>query len=187
MNKKLVGLVLALVMLTVTSLAFASPSKTTTDLGRATGGTTTTGGTLPLNVTVLTTGLAAQAASDELAAIAGFTQQGAPLIEYFDPAVQAAIGALLPQGFDAKGLGMNELLPISVTGTVTGGAILSFEFATQYQEGQTLVAMVGVRSGGTVTWYPLPAEVVGGVVRVHFTQEVLEKMQTGTAMLAILS
>lgn len=190
MNKKLVCLALALLLtLGTTSLAFATvPSKTTSDLVKPVGVVSATGEPLPVAVSVPPPE-AAQAATETLASIAAFVQQGGSLVKFFDQTVQDAITSLLPVGINAESLTMNEFLPIKIADydAAYGDITVSFEFATEYVDGQPIVAMVGIKEGETVTWYAQKAEVVEGVVRIYFTQDVLEKMQTGDVMLAILS
>lgn len=189
MNKRLVGLVLALVMLTMTSLAFATvPSKTTIDMVRFVRAASATGETLPLSVIVFPVEQVPEA-SAELASIAGFTKQGAPVVQYFDQSVQDALAPLLPEGFDATSLSLNEFVPIQVNGydSAYGDVAFFFEFPTGYAEGQPLVALLGIQGDAGVTWFALKAEVVEGLVKIYFTQDVLEKMQTSIVFLTILS
>ena len=191
MNKLRTGLALTLVVLSIASLALASsvPSKTTSDLVKPVGIVSATGEAVPVTIT-LPSAEQSQAATEELAAIATFMQKpGATLVSYFDAAVQQEMTALLPEGFDTSKLVMNEFVPLALGDYKAeyGDLVISFEFATEYADGEAIVAMVGIKEGSLITWYPQKAAVVDGIVQITFTQDVLEKMQTGEVMLAILS
>jgi len=184
MNKKLICLVLAMVMLCAAPMAFAnspqSPDAKTTV--KSSGGSGSGTLTDTLAVTLVPLSASAEAV---LAAIGGFPNA----IDYFDAAVQSAIAALLPAGFDLNSLVMNEFQSLAISGFQTGSGDygVSFTFATAYPNGAILVALVGIESGSGVVWTPLKAEVFNGVVTVYFTQQVLAALSGRTAMLAILS
>jgi hypothetical protein len=84
---------------------------------------------------------------------------------------------------------MNEFTTIKIDGysEENGDLTASFEFATKYADGQAIVAMVGVEVDGTMTWTALKAEVVDGIVKITFPEAVVKLMQTGNAVLSILS
>lgn len=193
MRKRSIGLALALLILGTSSLAFATgvPSKTTQDMTTVVSIVSETGVELPPGFQIIPL-VATESATRELAAIQSFvTTPNATVVQYFDVAVREEIAKLLPEGFDLDTLSMNEFLPITVVNYEEsyGDVAATFQFATQYQEGQPVVALVGITDEvtGVVAWTVLKAEVVDGLVKIHFTQDILLKIQSGDAMLAILN
>lgn len=191
--KKLLSILLVVVLvLSVSSVAFASvPSKTTADLVKLIGVASSSGDTLPVKF-VIPIPEQSTVANEELAAIAAYSQQsGVSLMSYFDQAVQDQIKVLLPEEFAVDKLTINEFLPITLVDYKTeyGDLVVTFTFATPYTDGQPIVAMVGIKEDATVTWFAQKAEVVNGIVNISFTQDVLLKIQeaNGDFILAILS
>lgn len=182
MNKKLICIVLSLVMASVGSMAFAASSKTTNDLTSAVLGANDS--TLAVEYVALSADATAQ-----LAEITAFVAGNAPVINYFGDAVAAEVAALLPVGFDATTLVMNELISARVSQYVPGteDVPVFFTFATAYADGAVIVVLVGIKDGNSVTWVPLRAEVTGGLVKIFFTQSVLALINDREVMLAVLS
>ena len=116
-------------------------------------------------------------------------------IEYFAEDVQAAVAALLPEGFDLKTLELNEFVTVDQSGytDAIGDVTAYFEFATPHAVGQKLVMLLGFYSGARRTrrtttrlsglrwrprcrrtvWWPRP-----------FLAECMVKMQTSKAVAA---
>lgn len=186
MNKKFICLVLSLMLLCTASLAFAAPSKTTNDLTQ-----NSTGSVLGAQDSFFVEPIPlTKDAGAALAAIAAFVADGnKPVIDYFGDVVKAQILALLPTDFDATKLVMNELISARVMNydPVMGDVPVYFTFATAYKEGTTLVVLVGVQNGDSVTWVPLRAVVENGLVKIYFTQQVLSSVNGREIMIAVLS
>ncbi len=183
MNKKIVCLALALMMICSASFAFATGSRTTSDLTSGTGVLGATDSNVLVEPVDLTPG--AQALRDAIAAAVA----GAPAAKFFTEDVQAKIAALLPAGFDLTTLEMLELVSVTISNYEEGAENIPwlFKFATAYPDGANVVAMFGVIDGATTTWFPLKAEVAGGEVKIAFTPEALIAGQGKDVVLAILS
>ncbi len=191
MNKKLVCVLLAVAMLCMSSVAFAAvPSKTTEDMAATVSVASTTGVAVAAEF-VVTTVEETEDATAELKAIADFTaSKNVAPIQYFAEEVKAEAAALLPEGFDMDKLVMNEFAPLTVEkyDAAYGDVEVTMSFATKYTADQALVAMVGVQNGETVDWTAQSAEATAeGFVKVTFSQDVLSQVETGSAMIAILS
>ncbi len=186
--KKLLGIMLALALaLTVAvGAAYATPSKTASDLTQI--GPTNSPGVV-VNVTTI------QASVDAAAAvvtdIAAKTTAGVTAAGFFGEALQADIAAAFPAGKDLATLVVNELAPLAISGYAAGmGAVIApFQFATVYQAGQTVVPMLGfVGADGVVEWHVLQAEVVaGGIVNITFPADLALRMISEITVLAILN
>ena len=184
--KKLLGIMLALALTVAVGAAYATPSKTALDLTQI--GPTNLPGVVA-NVATSQAGVDAAAAvvTDMAAkAAAGVTAAG-----FFGEALQADIAAALPVGTDLSALAVNELVPVSLSSYAAGmgDVVVPFQFATVYQEGQPVVAMLGfVGADGVVEWHVLQAEVVaGGIVNVTIPADLALRMTTETTVLAILN
>lgn len=198
MMKKLVALMLSLVLVVFSYVALAGsvgvPSVITDDLIKVVGVETESGVAVAADFVAQVVGTSV-AASAELAKIFAAVSNGVAPVNYFAADVVSAVKALLPAGVNAEKLVMNEFAPLTITkyDSAYGAMTVSFEFATKYKDGQSLVALVGYVSGkdaagnNVVTWIPLQAEAVNGVVKIHFTQEALELLDGKEAMIAILS
>lgn len=116
---------------------------------------------------------------------------GNDIIDFFQEDVRDAIEELLPSGFDMENLEMSEFIvvgSIDVNGA-EGEVTAAFEFVTEYEVGQTIVALVGIADEeGNITWIPLEAKVLeGGMVEIVFTEEALDALQDKPFALGILS
>ncbi|NLD60485.1 MAG: hypothetical protein GX647_12640 [Clostridiales bacterium] len=187
--------VLLLVVLLVVSAAAhaAVPSKTTQDLATVVSFASASGAQLAADFAVALAEPTA-AATEQLANVAAVVAGGASPVSYF-AGKEEDVAALVPEGFDPNTLEFNEFSPLTAVNYDESYAdvVVSFKFATEYADGQVVVAMVGIPTGtnpdGTaiVEWYALKAEVVGGLVAVSFTQEVLALLDGAEGMIAILS
>ncbi len=190
MNKKLICLVLSLTMICVSSLAFAAPSKTTSDMTSVKSTSSSSSRVLGAGDGLVIEAIAlTKDAAAELATISAFAAaKTGPVIDYFGGVKEQAV-ALLPQGFDATKLVMNELISVSVSGyeASMGDVSALFTFATSYKAGTQLIVLVGYKTGNTVTWVPLRGVVENGGVKVFFTKEVLTKINGQQVMVAVLS
>ena len=184
--KKLLGIMLALTLTFAIGAAYATPSKTASDL-------TQTGNTNLLTVVVyVTTSQASVAAADAVVTdIAAKAAAGVTAAGFFGEALQADIAAAFPAGKDLATLVVNELVPLAISGYADGmGDVLTpFQFATVYQVGQIVVPVLGfVGADGVVEWHVLKAEVVaGGIVNITFPADLALRMMSETTVLAILN
>lgn len=116
---------------------------------------------------------------------------GNDIIEYFDQDVKKAIEELLPRGFDLENLELSEFVVVgSIDANGADGEVKAeFEFATEYEEGQEIVALVGVvDEDGNMEWLPLEAKVLAdGKVEIVFTEDALKEIGSKPFALGILS
>lgn len=213
--KKLVCALLVCVMFCMSAVAFAAvPSKTTQDMASVVKVETATDVAVGEGFVIKITE-EQEYATTELKTIAAFIQEtgetgetgeteAVPVIKYFTQteAVEKQVAELLPEDFDEETLVMYEFAPLTAVnydteyGDVTGTMV----FATKYRPEQTLLAMVGIVTGvdeegnQIVEWTALKAEAIeneedpeNGYVRIHFPKELLPKIESGEAMVAILS
>lgn len=88
-------------------------------------------------------------------------------------------------------LNVHEFGPVTAGGfTVEDGkATAALSFATQYEENTEVVVMIGlVAEDGTVAWQAFKGVAMEtGAIKVTFPAEVLVAIQSGTALMAIVS
>jgi len=182
------------VFIAISAVAHAAvPSKTTQDMTKVTSVVSASGVPLGDDFAVELV-QEAPAATQELAKVAAVVSEGASPATYFADK-EADIALLVPEDFDINVLELNEFSPLTAINydASYGDVVVSFEFVTEYIDGQVVVAMLGIVVGenddGTalVEWYALRAEVVDGLVQVHFTQDILALLNGAEAMIAILS
>jgi len=115
---------------------------------------------------------------------------GSP-INFFDDALKSEISSKYPDGTDVTNLQLNEFVAIKGYNysESVGDQTVSFSFASEYTEDQTLVAALAIfNPDGTVSeWIVLDAQVVNGKVVITFPQDVLEKLSTNSGALAIFN
>ncbi len=184
--KKLLGIMLALALTVAVGAAYATPSKTASDLTQV--GDTNT----PSVVVYITTSQASvDAAAAVVTDIAAKATAGVTAAGFFGETLQADIAAAFPAGKDLSTLVVNELVPLAISGYAAGmgDVIAAFQFATYYQVGQTVAPVLGfVAADGTVEWHVLKAEVVtGGIVNITFPADLALRMMSETTVLAILN
>ena len=185
--KKLLGIILATMLIAATFVANAAavPSKTAEDLTQV----------MPLQgapaqVFIVEDGPAVVSATAVQTAIANIVATGAPAVSFFPPETQASIAGTLPVGLPAADLELNELLPLSFSGYTAGSGdiLLPIQFATAYQDGQTLVPVLGiVQADGSIEWHVLTATVSGGIVTVTIPGDVAALIGNKPVVLAMLS
>ena len=184
--KKLLGIMLALALTVAVGAAYATPSKTASDLTQV--GTASIPGVVAYVASSQAGVDAAAAVVTDMAAkaTAGVTAAG-----FFGEALQADIAAAFPAGKDLSALVVNELVPLAISGYAAGmgDVIAPFQFATVYQAGQTVVPVLGfVGADGVVEWHVLQAEVVaGGIVNITFPADLALRMMSEITVLAILN
>lgn len=125
------------------------------------------------------------------------------IINYFDVDIKELFAKLLTSGFDLELLEMNEYNGAFALNykSEMGDVSALFKFLTEYKEGQTIVAFVGIPkledendddTDYDMEIYPLKAEVVRNKfnelrVKITFTQEVMEAVKERPFALGILS
>lgn len=179
MNKKLLSLVLAIVVLSVGSVALAAPSIGT---GNMTTGTTIGDYGTPLGVLGVQVGTTTSFFEMLRQEISAFIADGKPVYDYFSGSVTGAAPA------NAAALKLNEMFPISVNGFAAGIGDVDWTVstATQYTDGQALMVMIATPNGSGATWTQANAEVVGGKVVIHFTEALLAALAKDGGVVAIL-
>lgn len=192
MRKILTALLLAAMLLSGLAPAQAAPSKTTADMASARL-YQIEDEEVPLAGLAVSITANPEAVEAEIASIYTFTvENGAPVIDYFGDDVKSQVAALLPEGLDLNSLVLNELVTVEISNLenalLDGDILVSFTFATTYEDGQNLVVLVGILSdNGETQWIPLEATAQEGVVKVHFTAEALEMAMDALFALAVLS
>ncbi len=126
-------------------------------------------------------------------AIAAYVQQGQAVIGYFgtDMGEQIKRGNLSPAylGFDFNNLILSEYVSLGINSELEDNLDITstFGFASEYQDGQTVVAMFGYRNdAGEIVWTALNTVTVNGQVKVDIPSELLLKAGS-EAILGILS
>lgn len=192
MNKKLGMMMLAMMLaLCLTATAFASaPSKTTSDLVNTGKTQSTQEETVVPEDLVATVPDTPQVTALKEKLLALVTDDGEPVTNYFSDAVKAEIARKLPAGVSLESLQLNEIVTLAAMAydPAYGDVVTTFEFPTQYEDGEPIVALLCIfDAAGNEEWIVLEAEAKDGKVNITFTQEALEKMQNTNAALAILS
>jgi len=217
--KKLLSVFVALILVLSMATAFAAPSKTTSDLTEVVALKSATGAALA-DTFAIKTAADTTMTLEEVEKLFKFVndEKNAP-IDFYPPEVQAKILEIVNENApaaevlvldDLKTWEINEFVSVDAEGydPAYGDVVATFEFATPYEIGQRMVAMVACYDGTrtevepnvfefNAEWLPLKAEVVESVtvngettsrVDITFDQESIEKMQDGVAnALAILS
>ncbi|MDO4356664.1 MAG: hypothetical protein Q4E13_09165 [Clostridia bacterium] len=193
MNKKLICFMMALVMMCVSTVAFAaSPSKITHMASTMENETEVKDEAV--SDFVVETVQDKDYATKELNAIVDLVidDKKAP-VQYFDADVQKEISQNLPEDFDLDKLMLIDFAPLTSVNydTSYGDAWITFDFPFEYSATQTIVAVVGIVTGSdedgaqVVEWTPVTIEAVeGGNVKVHFPKELLPAIESGEAMLS---
>lgn len=190
MSKKLVSLALVL-MLLVTGVVYATvgPSKQTGDMTESRV-VAKNGVEVKSDFAVETKG-ETDFSKEVFEEIAAFVKdESKAIIDYFPAEVIKSVEAMLPAGVKSENLSVNEFMPLDVKNydSAYGEMTIAFKFPTKYEPDQAIVAMVGAGSGDEIEWTALPAEVnEDGEVEITFTEETMEQIGEGDAVLAILS
>lgn len=181
--KKLVCLVLALVCFATVAMAESVPSKSTADMVSVEVKGDAGIVVAPVEDTAENQVVIAKcnAEIEKLAAAAS-------VAAYFGE-VKNAAGEIVTLG---DGLTVAEFLPLTVANyeETAGNVTVSFQLATPYAAGETVIVLVGiVAEDGAVEWTAFEAVGTGvnGAIEVEFTSEVLLAIQNGTALMAVVS
>lgn len=188
MLKKLIGLLLAVLLLTVTGSALAAtPSKTTEDMTRIT--EETTSGESPSTVLIYEREIPSEMSVAVLKEISAYVASKAAVTGYFSEAVQAEILSRVPDKTDIAALKMSEFVSLGINDYVEsyGDVTCVFQFPTEFTAEQTVVALVGYPdSTGAIIWQALDTTVVEGSLRIVFPTDLMLRIGHD-AVLAVLS
>lgn len=176
MNKKILAAVLALVMCLSCVSALAGPSKTTNNVVS----TAPSGNIAEVVVTPPTA-----ATQQTLAEIESAVAAGTPVAQCFGAETAAAIQATAGDKTDS--LKLNELVPVTSTGKITGATSVTIRTAASYTKDDTIVVLAGVIINGVKVWKPLTFVVVNGNLVVTFPADIAPLLADGEVELAILS
>ena len=111
-------------------------------------------------------------------------------IHYFDENIVNEIKGMLPENVDVLTLEMNEFLGLAAYNYDYrhGEVTVDLSVPSQYWAGQSVVAVAGAfNEDGVPVWTPQRGEVVEGKIRVHFTQNIMTRMEEDLIALMILS
>lgn len=178
----------------ITTFAASVPSKTTQDMAEVVSITSDNGATLPADF-IIQTLKRSESVDMVLKQLADFVAgQGLAPVRFFAEAVQQAIASLLPEGADLDEYVINEFSPLIVENysEAYGNITVTFRFASEYVDGQPLVALIGLVTGKDeqgnplVEWTTVQAEVEDRLVTVHFPADLLLRLHGQEAMIAIL-
>ncbi|MBQ8617809.1 MAG: hypothetical protein IJ418_09930 [Clostridia bacterium] len=118
-----------------------------------------------------------------------------PLFHFFETDVQEQVISQLPEGFDCDTLVAYEVLALMSEGyhMSYGDVSASFTFPTMYQDGQEVVALIGIPVKDHTTgdqlmqWTALKTIVADGCLDVLFTEDLLVEIETEAALMIVLS
>lgn len=172
------------------------PSKTAKDIIRIEKIYREFGEPMPDDFAILITDQTEQMTT-EIANIRAFVKdEHHPLFNYFSQSVQDEAKLLMPQGTDTDTLLAYEVVAVSAVNyrDTYGDATAVIQFPTPYQDGQTVIALLGLYradaqgfNGSIMDWTVLKASVQDNAVNVTFKQLLLPKMEIDKALLVILS
>ena len=189
MTKRIVSLFLAfaLILATVPALATAVPSITTGDLYTIEDYNVPLAGLFTIYDTLK------EDAQAEFDAITEFVNGGQPVADYFNidipEMVQSGDLSESYADIDMSKLVLSEYVSLGINNyqESMGDVSALFGFATEFQDGQTVVVLFGYKDdNGDIVWNALNAEVIDGQVKIDFPSNLL--LAAGSeAILAILS
>lgn len=137
-----------------------------------------------------------EAINNEIAEMRSQRAEEKTFISFYPLTAQREAQLLLPDGFDMDSLVTYEILSVDCVNYkhTYGDVLVRFSFATPFEDGQTIVAMLGLErenqtnsDGHELDWVALRAEVKDGCVDITFPQVGLEVMEEHPALLAVLS
>ena len=188
--KKLMAFALVLVMLlSSAAMADSTPSKSSADEEYVVYYTpSATEGEIDLIIELVERDEMKQQIVDEIENFGKKLSEGSKAIECFAPEIQEKIAEKIPETDDLE---INEIAPLFVGNYVEedGDVYAAFKFITAYAPEQKLVAAVGTyaHEGSEADWYILDAEALeGGIVKVLFTGEYLEAIQSADAAVIVI-
>lgn len=137
-------------------------------------------------------------AFEEIAKV--FTEPAVSVKEYFGEEAVAVAAEYLPEGVDLETMQLDEFVPLQQSGYVDeyGEIKAVFEFATEYEEDDVLLAVVGIlpegfagtmedaAAEGKIQWIPVLTEVIEGKVQITLSQEIMVQIGEQASVLALL-
>lgn len=204
--KKIACIVLALLLcLSMAAMAESVPSRTTTDLTTVTVAAENMPADANFTLTPITEvdpanmtpemQVRVEACNAEIAKL----NESGNAVEYFGEVTDANGNAVsLTELLGTDEVNVYEFFPLSAEGfEVEYGAVTAtMVFSTPYEEGQQVAVLVGIvteNADGTqsVAWQVFDgvgtSAAEGSGIKVTFTPEILEQVQNGTALMAIVS
>jgi hypothetical protein len=182
-------------MVAIPAFATSVPSKTTQDLAKVVSFTSDSGASLGADfiIRLLEETESADATLKQL--IDFVTGQKLSPVRFFDEKVQQTVASFLPEGTNLDSFVIEEFSPMIVENykETYGDITAKFQFATEYADGQKMVALIGLVTGTddegkpVIEWAPIKAEAEGGLVKAHFPGDLLLRLDGQDAMIAILS
>lgn len=180
MNRKMIAMVLVMMLCLTSAVAFAAPSKTTSNVV-STKPTTETKATI---VVVEPTA----ASEAELDSIASFVNDGKPVVEYFGEDIAQEIATALPNVTDMSTMKLDEFFPITYVGTGTpGSATITLNTAATYKETDNVAVLGGIVTSNGTEWKLMPSSIVEGKIQVTLDAAFTALLKTNEAFLAVLS
>ena len=138
------------------------------------------------------------------------TVQNEPVANYFGEEVMTAAAEYLPEELDIATLVVDEFFQLTEENYEEsyGEVTATFQFVTPYEDGTTLIAMVGVlpkdataedqadaanaaaseesTEESAMIWIPIPAVASEGLVQITFTEEVFAMLKENQCVCALL-
>lgn len=193
--KKVLSLILVLVCLGTMAVAESVPSKSTADLVETVEIKTESGVVAENLVVAAVTDEVVykekiEACQTEIKKLA----ESASVEEYFGE-VKDSTGAVvsLKEVLGSETIAVNEFMPLIVENydASYGKVSVGFKFSTPYAKDERVVVLVGVTNPltGEIEWVALEGVGTGvdGAIEVEFTAELLEAIQSGNAMMAVVN
>lgn len=137
-----------------------------------------------------------EAISKEIAEMRAQRAEKKTFVSFYPLTAQSEAQLLLPDGFDMDSLVTYEILSVDCVNYkhTYGDVLVRFSFATPFEDGKSIVAMLGLEradqndsDGHALDWVALRAEVKDGFVDITFPQVGLEVMEEHPTLLAVLS
>lgn len=189
--KKLICLVLAMLLCVSAVAAMAAPSPTTDDFN-----TTQTNKPKTSALVVKTIALDSEeykALVEKCMAELQKLQEAGSAAVYFGEVIDSEGNKVsFAELFGEDGLTVCELMPLVVANyeDTLGNVKVTFQFSTPFEKGEEVVVLIGLVDAqtGEVEWYALKGVGTGdnGAIEVEFTPELLEAIQNGQALIAVL-
>ena len=193
--KKALCLILVLVCLGTMAVAESVPSRSTADLVETVEVRTESGAAAEDLIIATVEDEVAYATEIEVCQneIARL-QESASVAEYFGEVRNSAGEVVsLTEVLGSEQLVVNEFMPIIVDNydATYGNVTVVFKFSTPYEKDEPVVVLIGIVNPetGLVEWVALEGVGTGvdGAIEVEFTAELLEAIQSGSAMMAIVN
>lgn len=193
--KKLICLVLVLLCFASVAAAESVPSKTTADMVTVTEIKTGTGVVASnLVIAPVTSAAVDTEAAENCSREIEKLVASASVVEYFGEVKDSEGNEVkIVELLNSENVTVNEFVPLVVDNysAAYGSVTVSFTFSTPYEANKPVLVLVGITNPttGEIEWVALEGVGTGvdGGIAVEFTPEILEAIQNGTAMMAVVS